>query len=917
MKKTGSVFLFMIVSIFSFSANYTVTTTSDAGAGSLREAITSANSSPGADNIYFNIPTTDPNYFSAEGVWEIKLVSALPMLTGAYINIDATTQASNQGNPNPFGPEIRITHTGTVTSAFTVVTQNNSIKGFIIKDFEYGILIYNVTASNNTVTENFIGISYNGSSATPNVHGIGISGNSANNTISGNVISGNTQAGIAIGESHNNIIKGNFIGTNSSGMSSVSNLYGVAIQNAWSNQIGGSTMQDRNIISGNTSAGIVIDGLQSKNNIICGNYIGLNSDGILAIPNEGGIILSNASETIIGGSTVSHKNIISGNTGAGITLNGTGTRLNSIIGNYIGTDISGTIPLSNYAGIVLKSNSNKNNIGGILPSEGNLISANIEMGIYVEASDSNVIVGNIIGPDISGTSALIIGDTLIQANGVEFNTVAKHNRLGGTSPSERNIISGNRVYGMVYYGNTAYNEVIGNYIGTDITGTTSIPNATGICVDGGSHHNPILFNVISGNISYGIFIVTNQTFYNEVKGNFIGTDYSGTSSVPNDAGLLLAGGAKHNIIGGNNSADRNIISGNRYGGIEISDQYTTDNTIQGNYIGTDFNGSAAIPNQYGIGITTRPKHNTIDNNLISGNLKFGLLLFEFADSNTISRNSIGTTANQLDPLSNGTAGIIIWGGSSGNMIGGHQMGNVIAYHDSIGIFIKDNNTKRNTISENSMFQNTLMGIDIYPEGPNNNDAGDEDDGPNNLMNHPNIQHVAYNPTSLGFWAYGTIDTQTPNGTIIELFIADENQFDRGEGKTYLGKAIANASGEWFFYGEGITDGELLTATATDISGNTSEFCPNFTVIVSVEDFSKLETIQLYPNPAENYIFIESNSTIHSLRIFSNNGNEISVKTEQIDFLKTKIIFPSSLPAGIYHIMILLETRIVSKSFTIH
>jgi parallel beta-helix repeat protein len=916
MKRLYSVCLFSIISALCFSADYLVTTTSDSGAGSLREAISLANSSPGGDNIFFNIPASDLNYISAEGVWEIKLTSALPMLTGAFINIDATTQASNQGETNPYGPEIRITHSGTTTSAFLIVSPGNTIKGLIISDFEYGILIYNNTAYNNTITENFIGIAYNGMSATPNLNGIGIGGNSQNNTVSANVISGNTQAGIAVTESSGNVIRGNLIGTDPDGMIAIPNLYGIAIQNAASNQIGGSALQDKNIISGNLSAGVVIDGLQSSFNIIRGNYIGLNSGGLGAIPNESGIILSYASETIIGGSAAGHKNIISGNSGTGIILNGTGTRLNYILGNYIGTDLSGTMPISNYAGIVLKSNSNSNYIGGTQAGEGNLVSANLEMGIYVEASDSNIIVGNIIGPNIAGTSAFMTGDTLIQANGVEFNTVAKYNRLGGYTAAERNIISGNRVYGMVYYGNTAYNEVIGNYIGTDVSGSFAIPNATGICVDGGSHHNPIINNVLSGNISYGIFIVTNQTFYNEVKGNKIGTNAAGTDTIPNDAGLLIGGGAKYNVIGGDLPSDKNIISGNRYGGIEISDQYTTDNVIRGNYIGTDITGGIALSNQYGIGITTRPSHNTIDRNLISGNHEFGILLFEFADSNTITRNIIGTTSNQTSPLNNGTAGIIIWGGSSGNLIGGPDMGNIIAFHDSVAIYIKDNNTKANMISENSMFQNVMMGIDLHPEGPNYNDGGDIDDGPNNLMNHPVIQHVAYDPSSQGFWTYGIIDTQTPEGTVIELFVADENQFGRGEGKTFIGKAIANSAGEWFFYGEGIADGELLTATATDITGNTSEFCPNLAVTVSVKESSTLNTILLYPNPVKDDFYVESNAPVKSIRIFSQNGSEIFAETEQAGLLKTNIVLPASLPSGIYHVLIFMETGFVSESFTV-
>lgn len=889
-----------------FSATYTVINTADSGAGSLRQAITDANASPGADNIFFNIQITDPGFNAITGVWTITIASSLPMVQGGYITIDATAQTTNQGNTNLFGPEIRITQTTTVSYPIILVSPGNTVKGMIIDSFEYGLLIYNNTAFSNTITENYIGVSYDGASSVPNTYGIGIAEYSYGNLISKNIISGNSQAGIAITESSSNSIKGNKIGTDPDGINSIPNLYGIAIQNSSSNQIGGNTIQDNNIISGNTFAGIVIDGLQSIGNIIYGNTIGLDAYGMFSVPNENGILLSGASETNIGGGAVGQGNLISGNTGAAIILNGTGTRLNVIRGNRIGTDASGTLPISNYAGVVAKSNSNSNIIGGSNPGEGNLISANIEMGVYIEASDSNVIIGNLIGTDISGLSTFTAGDTLIQANGVEFNTVAQHNRLGGYTAGERNIISGNRVYGMVYYGNTAYNEVIGNYIGTDITGNYSIPNATGICVDGGSHHNPIINNVLSGNISYGIFVVTNQTFYNEIKGNKIGTNAAGTDSVPNDAGVLIGGGTKYNTIGGDNPEDRNIISGNRYGGIEISDQYTTDNVIKGNYIGTDISGTYAIPNSYGIGLTTRPQKNTIDNNLISGNLEFGLLLFEFADSNVITRNIIGTSIDIQSPLNNGIAGIVIWGGSSGNCIGGQGQGNIIAYHDSLGIYIKDNDSKYNTISENSIFQNNWMGIDLAPEGPNYNDGGDLDTGPNDLMNHPIISHASHAPPSLYFWAYGTIDTQLPEGTIIELFIADENSFARGEGKTFIGRTIADTAGNWMFYGQGAASGDVLTATATDNQGNTSEFCDNFEIITSIDDFSQNDLFTVYPNPAQDYVTVTGNiSQIKEIMLFNSTGMFIHTKISNLGNSSLQISLPKNIDAGNYLLNIIL------------
>ncbi|MCX6296265.1 MAG: hypothetical protein NTX97_09390, partial [Bacteroidetes bacterium] len=146
---------------------------------------------------------------------------------------------------------------------------------------------------------------------------------------------------------------------------------------------------------------------------------------------------------------------------AGIVMVYSGTRLNSIKGNLIGTDYQGTQILSNHTGIYIKSNANKNTIGGSTAGERNILSGNIEMGLCIETSDSNVVKGNYIGPDITGLNAMkLSNDTLIQANGLYFNSNAKYNTAGGYATGEGNVISGNRVYGHDYYGNSSYNATI-------------------------------------------------------------------------------------------------------------------------------------------------------------------------------------------------------------------------------------------------------------------------------------------------------------------------------------------------------------------------------------------------------------------------------------------------------------------------
>ncbi|MBU1720660.1 MAG: right-handed parallel beta-helix repeat-containing protein [Bacteroidetes bacterium] len=813
-------------------ATYTVTTTSDSGAGSLREAMTNTNSAYGADVINFNIPNTDPGYDSVTGTWKITITTSLPYLYMGGVTIDGASQTVNQGNTNLVGPEIVIEGNSGLQYAIALVGASNTVKDIIVGGCQVGIIIYNSTATLNTVRNCWLGLAPDGTTPFPNEYGILINNAAVNSSILNNIVSGNTTGGIALSEAGTATIRGNYIGFNAAFDDTVPNANGILLDRSSNNTIGGTTAAHRNFISGNTMSGIVVSGLSSSNNTISGNFIGTDITGMTAVPNESGIILANAPNNTIGGTK---GNVISGNLQSAIILNGTGTNDNIITGNLIGTDSTGLGVLSNHVGVLLKSNSRRNIIGGTTAAERNIISGNWEIGVYIESSDSNIVIGNYLGPDATGISAFANGDTLIQGNGLELNTVSRYNQVGGYTAAERNIISGNRVYGMIFYGNVSENILAGNYIGTDVTGNVSLPNATGICVDGGSNHNIIDNNVLSGNISYGIFIVTNGTFYNLMRGNYVGTNAAGTDTVPNDAGLLLGGGTLYNVIGGTDPAHRNIFSGNRFNGIEAADILTDYNEIRGNYIGTDYTGTVALPNYNGIGFTSNPKHNIIDNNLISGNTGFGLILFEHSDSNIVTGNTIGLMADGASDLGNTLTGILIASGSSSNTIGAPGMGNTIAYNDSGGVVVMDTESRFNTISANNIYDNSGLGIDLLPPGPTDNDAGDSDTGPNDLMNFPVITEALYNYSDGGLYLSGTLDCVNPQNAKVELFLSADEFLGYGEGKEYLGFATPDASGDWTTVTTGAPEGSSITATATDENGNTSEFCLSSTLITSVSE----------------------------------------------------------------------------------
>lgn len=880
------------------SATFTVTNTNDSGAGSLRQAITDANTSYLPDIVAFNIPTADPNYNSSTGTWTIKPSTAYPYLLTGNTTIDATTQTTNQGNTNPSGPEIVIDGTNYNDHAFLLVSPGNTVKGLQIINFLYGIQIYGTSATQNTISNNFIGTNSDGTQSVANEYGITISNGATQNAINDNLISGNTSTGIFITESNNQTITGNKIGTTADGLSAIANMNGILIDKSTGVVIGGNSASLRNLISGNTNAGILVNDVLSTNNTIKGNYIGTDISGTLKIQNGNGILFANSGGNTIGGSTSAERNIISGNLETGILFNGTGTSNNVIKGNYIGTDVTGLNYLDNHVGIMLKSNSDKNLIGGSTASDRNIISGNSEIGIYMEASDSNVVIGNYIGPDVTGTGTFAIGDSLFQANGVEYNTVSKYNRVGGTTSGERNIISGNRVYGVVYYGQCSENTTIGNYIGTDVTGNVAMPNATGICVDGASNHNNIESNVLSGNISYGIFIVTTGTYYNTMKGNFVGTNYNGTDSIPNDIGLLIGGGAKYNEIGCEICNDKNIFSGNRYFGVEIADTNTTNNKILRNFIGTDITGNSAIANGNGVGITSYAKQNLIESNIISGNKKNGVILYESADSNSISGNIIGINWDLNIDLGNGAAGVAIANSSKNNII----YGNYIVNNDSVGIGINGNGTKYNTISYNFMRNNAYLGIDIYPWGVNSNDNGDIDTGPNDMMNYPVITSVIKNIVTQEIIITGTLDCNNPNLAHVEVYISDNDNCGYGEGWDGYGWISPDIYGNWTVSLSGFSDTSYYTATATDEFGSTSEFSANFQTIVGVNEISSEKSnFEVFPNPFTSKTNIYANNASQviitdiagkELRIFNNPENKIiwDGKDEHGNYLSAGIYF---------------------------
>lgn len=400
------------------------------------------------------------------------------------------------------------------------------------------------------------------------------------------------------------------------------------------------------------------------------------------------------------------------------------------------------------------------------------------------------------------------------------------------------------------------NVIEGNFIGTDATGTVAAPNSVhgveaiscGFGLKGSNNTiggtTPAARNLVSGNAGSGILV---QFSGNVVQGNFIGTDVHGTSALGN-AGRGVNLNENGNTVGGVTVAARNIISAN-VTGVELNG---SNLLVQGNYIGTDVTGKAALPN-FNEGVTVNGNGSVIGGltdvpgtppgNLISGNTSIGLDLIASSSGNQIEGNIIGADVTGTFPLGNSLAGISIsgpnntvGGGASiaRNIIGFNGTDPLVGSVQGSGIIVNDDGATGNSLLGNSIFSNAALGIDLQTSFGGNigvtlNDTGDADSGANNLQNYPVISSVTVSGSNTSVTIAGTLDSTPSTAFRLEFFSsakADSSGF--GEGQTFLGfsNVTTNSSGTATYsatFRLPVANERTFTATATDPDGNTSEF----------------------------------------------------------------------------------------------
>jgi IPT/TIG domain/S-layer homology domain len=341
------------------ATTYTVTNTADSGAGSLRQAITDANTNGGTDTIAFNIP--------GSGVHTINVPTALPTITSPVI-IDGTTQPGYAGNP-------LIELHGAGVPGVYVSAGGSTLRGLVLNGFSTAILLQ--SAGGNLIEGCYVGTDATGT-VDASTGGIGIRMiNSDNNTIGGtsassrNLISGNDSVGVSVEVSDGLIFRGNLVGTDITGTVALQNgTAGLSFSNSDNATVGGSAAGAGNVFSGNLGGGIGISG--GNGFLIQGNFIGTDITGTKPLGNGMGINDSGGASVTIGGSGPGEGNLISGNTGIGLYAYN-GATDTTIFGNFVGTDVTGTLPIGNLTGIATANDDGGVQIGGTNPGEGNVI----------------------------------------------------------------------------------------------------------------------------------------------------------------------------------------------------------------------------------------------------------------------------------------------------------------------------------------------------------------------------------------------------------------------------------------------------------------------------------------------------------------------------------------------------------------
>jgi hypothetical protein len=668
------------------------------------------------------------------------------------------------------------------------------------------------STSKNVIQGNYIGlgITITGTIANPIIttaplgnSGYGVEvADSSENTIGGttqaqrNVISGNALVGVLLSGSQtfSNTVAGNFIGTNQLGTVDWGNGQdGVQIANgAYNNTISG-TPSARSVISGNAGYGIRITDVDTTGNEVIGNYIGVRDNGTQRLSNDlGGVRIENqASDNMIG--AAGQSNVISGNTGHGVSIGRTSVGLptfnNKVVGNIIGLNFTASAPISNtesgvfigggFAGNEVEIETFNTQIGGSTEGERNILAGNGESGIFIDGSStlSNTITGNIIGLARSGVGGPFTATAANTGDGIRV-TGGEILRIGGPTVAEGNLIAANGGDGISL---------------TDVVSTTIQSNRIGWVVDTATDQLLSL-----GNVGNGLAVTGNLT--TTVTSNLV----SGKGGGGIGNGMLFDSINTTEILS-------NTVTENVAGGLLLSNAFTT--TIQANSVTANGDAGISLTDAYTATVQT---NEVIDN----------------------GGNGVQVLGSTLTPFNIRIADNNIYTNTIGVLVSGEP----------------PNAPQQVSILDNSISRNREVGINLTP---NNALALADADNPNHDIDPPIVDPLTIDPPlplrlkmgiTNGGLLSGYVITDTdgelpfyPAACVtctVQIFKPDpELAVADGQGFAKAAEDVFPDETGYFevqlsdVATDGLPDQVLLTAT--DFAGNTSEYTL-FTVSRAVE-----------------------------------------------------------------------------------
>ncbi len=688
-----------------------------------------------------------------------------------------------------------------------------------------------------------------------------------------------------------NVVQGNMIGVDADGTAPLSNGdAGVRIENAQSNTIGGSTLAVHgnpaaNTIAGNQGPGVVLDGPAARSNVVQSNRIGTDKDGNAAIPNAGdGVQIDGASGNTIGGTNSSVGNLISGNQGAGIALGGLGGTGNLVQGNAIGTTAAGNDRLANSGpGILITSAGNT--VGGTATSVGNLISGNQGAGIALDGpfATANLVQGNTIGLGLDGATPL--GN---DAQGIVVNN-ASNNTIGGTAPGAGNLVVESGSDGIallappeLYGSGLPIDFTNPSNPGRLLLG--SVSSASDLSATMFTAYSDdslfIAFRVfddfIDANPADPGRPVRNDSIELYIDGDRTANDFTPASRAGNAEGFQLASdvlGNQSTLGVGLSNSDWSVATSRFTGGyvVEFRLPLSMIDTIDGsaasqaagagsllrfNAVITDNDRDVSNQDTYSIlwrNGSTAPFGDGevawvvdlyLDDGKSPGSTAPLLLKAPYratgltadgqiglgATGNVVQGNTVGTNAAATLSLGNHGDGIHVT--ASNSTIGGTASGaaNVVTQNDGAGIAVVSGTG--NALRTNRVSDNTGMEIKLGTSPlPTVNDLNDPDTGANNLQNTPVLTTATVGGTKT---TIGGILNSTPFTTFqLDIFASPYPEASgQGQAAQYLGSTTlttsVSGSASWSFTYNGLLPAhQVLTATATDPAGNTSELAFGF------------------------------------------------------------------------------------------